>query len=242
MRNSGPNVSVSLKSPEDIARMRVAGRYASELLDYLAPQVAPGITTGELDRIAHDYQVNVQRVIPATLNYAPPGHRPYPASICTSVNHVVCHGIPGEKKLKAGDVINIDVTVIKDGWHGDSSRMFCVGAPSIQARRLVEVTYEAMWHGIRAIKPGAQLGDVGHTRQHFAEGHGYSIVREFCGHGIGRQFHEEPQVVHYGRPRTGLVLQPGMVRRDDGPAIGKRANPRTPRVDHRLDGEDHPRL
>ena len=204
-------MSVSLKSPEDVAKMRVAGRLASELLDYLAPQVGPGITTGEIDRIAHDYQVNVQQVVPATLNYAPPGHQPYPASICTSVNHVVCHGIPGDKKLKAGDIINVDVTVIKDGWHGDSSRMFYVGAPSIQARRLVEITYQAMWHGIRAIKPGARLGDLGHTIQQFAESHGFAIVREFCGHGIGRQFHEEPQVVHYGRPGTGLVLQPGMV-------------------------------
>ncbi len=145
---------VSVKSPDDIAKMRVAGRLAAELLDYLAPQVVPGITTGELDRIAHDYQVNVQNVVPATLNYAPPGHRPYPASICTSVNHVVCHGIPGDKKLKPGDIVNIDVTVIKDGWHGDTSRMFYVGTPSIQARRLVEVTYEAMWRGIRAVRRG----------------------------------------------------------------------------------------
>ena len=171
----------------------------------------PGITTGELDRIAHDYQVNVQKVVPATLNYAPPGHRPYPASICTSVNHVVCHGIPGDKKLRPGDIVNIDVTVIKDGWHGDTSRMFYVGAPSIQARRLVEVTYEAMWRGIRAVRPGAHLGDIGHTIQKFAESHHFSIVREFCGHGIGRQFHEEPQVVHYGRPGTGLKL----LARDD---------------------------
>jgi methionyl aminopeptidase len=204
-------VSVALKSPEDIAMMRVAGRLAAELLDFLAPHVQPGITTGELDRIAHEHQVNVQHVVPATLNYAPPGHRPYPASICTSVNHVVCHGIPGDKKLKPGDIVNIDVTVIKDGWHGDSSRMFYVGTPSIQAKRLVEATHEAMWRGIRAVKPGARLGDIGHTIQQFAESHHFSVVREFCGHGIGRQFHEEPQVVHYGRPGTGLLLQPGMI-------------------------------
>ncbi len=204
-------VSVPLKSPEDIAKMRVAGRLAAELLDFLEPHIQPGITTGELDRIAHDHQVNVQHVVPATLNYAPPGHRPYPASICTSVNHVVCHGIPGDKKLKSGDIVNVDVTVIKDGWHGDTSRMFYLGPPSIQAKRLVEATYEAMWRGIRAVGPGARLGDVGHTIQQFAESHHFSIVREFCGHGIGKQFHEEPQVVHYGRPGTGLQLLPGMV-------------------------------
>ena len=204
-------MSISLKSPDDIAKMRVAGRLAAELLDYLGPHVVAGVTTGELDRIAHDYQVNVQKVVPATLNYAPPGHRPYPASICTSVNHVVCHGIPGDKKLRPGDIVNVDVTVIKDGWHGDTSRMYYVGAPPIQARRLVEVTFEAMWRGIRAVKEGAHLGDIGHTIQKFAEGHHFSIVREFCGHGIGRQFHEEPQVVHYGRPGTGLKLQAGMI-------------------------------
>ncbi len=202
---------VKVKTSEEIARMRVAGRLASELLDHLTPHVRAGITTGELDDIAHAYQVDVQKVIPATLNYAPPGHSPFPATICTSVNHVVCHGIPGEKKLKPGDIVNVDVTVIKDGWHGDSSRMFYVGTPSIQARRLVETTYEAMWRGIRMVRPGAHLGDIGHTIQKFAEGQGYSIVREFCGHGIGAQFHEEPQVLHYGRPGTGLQLTPGMV-------------------------------
>ena len=204
-------MSVAIKSAQDIEGMRIAGRLAGELLDYLTPHVGPGITTGELDRLAHDYQVNVQHTIPATLNYQPPGHRPYPASICTSVNHVVCHGIPGDKKLKPGDIINIDVTVIKDGYHGDTSRMFYIGTPPIQAKRLVEVTYEAMWRGIRAVRPGAQLGDIGHTIQQFAEGHGFSIVREFCGHGIGRQFHEEPQVLHYGRPGTGMKLVPGMI-------------------------------
>jgi methionyl aminopeptidase len=191
--------------------MRVAGRLASELLDYLTPHVQPGVSTKDIDKLAHDYMVDVQHTIPATLNYAPPGHTPYPASLCTSVNHVVCHGIPGDRKLKAGDVVNVDVTVIKDGYHGDTSRMFYVGAPSIQAKRLCEVTYEAMWKGIRAIKPGAHLGDLGHVIQKHAETHGYSIVREFCGHGIGRNFHEEPQVLHYGRPGTGLKLQPGMI-------------------------------
>jgi methionyl aminopeptidase len=204
-------MSVSLKSAEDVAKMRVAGALAAEVLDYIAPHVTAGVTTGELDRLCHEYMVNVQHTVPAPLNYAPPGYQPYPASICTSVNHVVCHGIPGDKKLKAGDIVNIDVTVIKDGFHGDTSRMFYVGAPPIQARRLCEVTYEAMWHGIRAVKPGAHLGDIGATIQHYAESHGFSIVREFCGHGIGRQFHEEPQVLHYGRPGTGLKLQPGMV-------------------------------
>jgi methionyl aminopeptidase len=204
-------MAVQIKGPADIAGMRVAGRLASELLDYLTPFVKPGVTTGEIDKLAHDYMVDVQRTIPATLNYAPPGHSPYPASLCTSVNHVVCHGIPGDRRLKPGDIVNIDVTVIKDGYHGDTSRMFFIGAPSIQARRLVEVTYEAMWKGIRMVKPGAHLGDIGHVIQKHAESNGYSIVREFCGHGIGRQFHEEPQVLHYGRPGTGLKLQAGMI-------------------------------
>jgi methionyl aminopeptidase len=204
-------MSVDLKSPADVEGMRVAGRLASELLDFLAPMITAGVTTGDIDRAAHDYMVNVQKTIPATLNYAPPGYSPYPASLCTSVNHVVCHGIPGDRKLKDGDIINIDVTVIKDGYHGDTSRMFFVGKPSIQARRLVEITYDAMWRGIRAVRPGAHLGDIGAAIQRFAEGHGFSVVREFCGHGIGRNFHEEPQVLHYGRPGTGLELKSGMV-------------------------------
>jgi methionyl aminopeptidase len=204
-------MSVSIKTPEDIERMRVAGRLAAEVLDYLAPHIKPGVTTAEIDKLAHDYMVGVQNTIPATLNYAPPGHAPYPASLCTSINHVVCHGIPGDRKLKPGDIINVDVTVIKDGFHGDTSRMFFVGPPPIQAKRLVEVTYEAMWRGIRAVRPGAHLGDIGHTIQRHAESHGFSVVREFCGHGIGKQFHEEPQVLHYGRPGTGLKLQPGMI-------------------------------
>jgi methionyl aminopeptidase len=204
-------MSVSIKTPEDIAKMRVAGRLAAEVLDYLTPHIKPGIATADIDKLAHDYMTDVQGTIPATLNYAPPGHAPYPASLCTSLNHVVCHGIPGERKLKAGDIINVDVTVIKDGYHGDTSRMFFVGTPPIQAKRLVDVTYEAMWKGIRAVTPGAHLGDIGHTIQRHAEAHGFTVVREFCGHGIGRQFHEEPQVLHYGRPGTGLKLQPGMI-------------------------------
>src|SRR5437867_549566 len=202
---------IHLKTAEEIARMRVAGQLAGEVLDFVAPHVKPGVTTGELDRLCHDLIVEEQKAIPAPLNYAPPGYKPFPKSICTSVNHQVCHGIPGERKLKAGDILNIDVTVIKDGFHGDTSRMFYIGAPPIQARRLVDVTYEAMWRGIRTVKPGAQLGDIGATIQRYAESHGFSIVREFCGHGIGRQFHEEPQVLHYGRAGTGLKLQPGMV-------------------------------
>jgi len=168
------------------------------------------IATGEIDRLAHEYMVGVQQTVPATLEYAPPGHAPYPASLCTSVNHVVCHGIPGERKLKPGDIVNIDVTVIKDGYHGDTSRMFHVGTPSIQARRLVDVTYEAMWRGIRQVRPGAHLGDIGHAVQRHAESNGFSIVREFCGHGIGRKFHEEPQILHYGKPGTLEKLVAGM--------------------------------
>ncbi len=179
-------MSVSIKTPEEIDKMRIAGRLAGEVLDYIAPHVQAGITTEEIDRLCHDYIVNVQGAVPAPLNYAPHGNPPYPKSICTSINHQVCHGIPGDKKLKNGDIINIDVTPIKDGFHGDTSRMFYVGEPSIQARRLCEITHEAMWHGIRMVRPGAHLGDIGHAIQRHAEGHGYSVVREFCGHGIGR--------------------------------------------------------
>ncbi len=190
--------------------MRTAGRLAAEVLDFIADHVKPGITTGELDRLCHDYMTIDQQTIPAPLNYAPPGYQPYPKSVCTSVNHVVCHGVPGDKKLKPGDIINIDITVIKDGFHGDTSRMFYVGQPSIQAKRLCDITYECMWRGICVVKPGGFLGDIGHAIQNCAEGHGFSVVREFCGHGIGRKFHEEPQVLHYGRPGTGLRLEPGM--------------------------------
>ena len=204
-------MAVVLKTSEEIERMRVAGRLASEVLDFITPHVRAGISTGELNDLCHDYMVKVQKTVPAPLNYAPPGYKPYPKSICTSVNHVVCHGVPGEKKLKTGDIVNIDITVIKDGYHGDTSRMFYVGQPSIQARRLCEITFECMWRGIEAVRPGAHLGDVGFAIQTYAEQHGFSVVREFCGHGIGRKFHEEPQVLHYGRPGTGLRLQAGMI-------------------------------
>ena len=199
-----------LKSPEDLADMRVAGRLASEVLDFITPYVKPGVSTGTLDKLCHDYMVNVQGTVPAPLNYAPPGHRPYPKSICTSVNHQVCHGVPGDKVLRNGDIVNIDVTVIKEGWHGDTSRMFYVGEPSVQARRLCEVTYECMWKGIDVIRPGATLGDIGFAIQRHAESNGFSVVREFCGHGIGKRFHEEPQILHYGRAGQGLKLQAGM--------------------------------
>lgn len=201
----------TIKSAADIAAMRVAGRLAAEVLDYITPHVKPGVTTGELDRLCHDYMVDVQGTIPAPLNYCPPGHTPYPRSICTSVNHQVCHGIPGDRVLKSGDIVNLDITVIKDGYHGDTSRMFEVGTVALQARRLCQITYECMWRGIRAVKAGAHLGDIGHAIQTHAEGAGYSIVREFCGHGIGTRFHEDPQVLHYGRPGTGLKLQAGMI-------------------------------
>lgn len=203
-------MSIAIKNAEDIAGMRVAGRLAAEVLDFITPHVKPGVTTAELDRICHDYMVNVQGTTPAPLNYAPPGYRPFPKSICTSVNHQVCHGIPGDRVLKNGDIVNIDVTVIKDGYHGDTSRMFYVGEPSIAARRLCEVTYECMWLGIQQVRPGGHLGDIGHAIQTHAEKHGYSVVREFCGHGIGRRFHEEPQVLHYGKAGTLDRLVPGM--------------------------------
>jgi methionyl aminopeptidase len=203
-------MAVQFKNREEIEKMRLAGRLAAELLDYVTPYVRAGVTTGKLNDLCHAYMVEEQGTTPAPLNYAPPGYKPYPKSICTSVNHQVCHGIPGDRILKAGDIVNIDVTVVKDGFHGDSSRMFHVGEPSIQARRLVEVTYECMWRGIREVRPGAQLGDVGSAIQTHAEQHGFSVVREFCGHGIGRKFHEDPQVLHYGRRGTGLKLEPGM--------------------------------
>jgi len=203
-------MSITIKSPEEIEKMRVAGRLAAEQLDYIAQFVTAGITTAELDKLCHDYTINVQHAIPAPLNYAPSGHNPYPRSICTSVNHQVCHGVPSDKKLKNGDIINIDVTVIKDGYHGDSSRMYYVGEPSIQAKRLCEITYECLWLGIKVVKPGAHLGDIGQIIQRHAENSGYSVVREFCGHGIGREFHEDPQVLHYGKAGTGPKLEAGM--------------------------------
>jgi methionyl aminopeptidase len=203
-------MAIVIKSAEDIERMRVAGRLAAEVLDFITPHVKPGVSTGELDRLCHAYMVEVQGTTPAPLNYAPPGYRPYPKSICTSVNHQVCHGIPGDKVLKNGDIVNIDVTVIKDGYHGDTSRMFYVGEPSIAARRLCEVTYECMWLGIAQVRPGATVGDIGQAIQSHAEKHGFSVVREFCGHGIGRKFHEEPQILHYGRAGTLDTLAAGM--------------------------------
>ena len=204
-------MSIILKTPEEIEKMRVAGRLAAEVLDYITPFVKPGVTTGELDRLCHDYMVKVQGCIPAPLNYAPSGYKPYPNSICTSVNHQVCHGIPGDKQLKPGDIVNLDITTIKDGYHGDTSRMFMLGEPSIQARRLCEITFECLWQGIEQVRPGARLGDIGHAIQQHAEKAGYSVVREFCGHGIGARFHEEPQVVHYGKPGTGVELRPNMI-------------------------------
>ena len=210
MDGRGATSANKVKTPEEIEGMRVAGKLAAEVLDFIAPYVKPGVTTGYLDQLCHDYMIEVQDTVPAPLHYAPPGHRPYPKSVCTSVNHQVCHGVPGDKVLRHGDIVNIDVTVIKDGWHGDTSRMFYAGEPSVQAKRLCDVTYEAMWKGIDAVRPGATLGDIGYAVQRHAETHGYSVVREFCGHGIGRRFHEEPQILHYGRPGQGLELVQGM--------------------------------
>lgn len=198
-------MDITIKSPEEQARMRTAGRLAADVLDMIGAHVRPGISTGELDEICHDYIVNVQQAIPAPLNY-----RGFPKSICTSVNHVVCHGIPGERRLRQGDIVNIDVTVIKDGFHGDSSRMYFVGKPPIQGQRVSQVSFEAMWRGIEQVRPGNRLGDIGHAIQSFVEEQGCSVVREYCGHGIGRSFHEDPQVLHYGRPGTGLELREGM--------------------------------
>ena len=198
-------MAVTIKSPDEIERMRVAGRLAAQVLEMIGPHVKAGITTGELDAICHDYIVNVLHAIPAPLNY-----RGFPRSICTSVNHVVCHGIPGDRQLKDGDIINIDITVIKDDYHGDTSKMFFIGEPSILARRLVQTTYECMALGIAMVRPGVRLGDLGQAIQKHAEAHNYSVVREYCGHGIGREFHEEPQILHYGEPGTGLTLEEGM--------------------------------
>jgi methionyl aminopeptidase len=198
-------MSVSIKTEEETAKMRVAGRLAAEVLDMIEPYVRPGISTEEIDRICHDYMVNEQHTVPAPLNY-----RGFPKSICTSVNHQVCHGIPGERQLKNGDMLNIDITVIKDGFHGDTSKTFFVGEAPVIARRLAAITYECMCTGIRMVKPGARLGDIGHAIQRHAESHNYSVVREYCGHGIGREFHEDPQVLHYGRPDTGMHLEKGM--------------------------------
>lgn len=198
-------MAVTIKTPDEIEKMRVAGRLAGEVLQMIRPHVNAGISTSELDRICHDYIVNEQQAIPAPLNY-----RGFPKSICTSVNHVVCHGIPGDKVLKKGDAVNIDITVIKDGFHGDTSKMFFVGKPAVAVERLAQISHECMKIGIGMVKPGIHLGDIGHAIQKHAEAHHCSIVREYCGHGIGREFHEDPQVLHYGKPGTGMQLEAGM--------------------------------
>ena len=195
---------ISIYRPEDFAGMRAAGRLAAEALDMITPHVRPGVATGALDRLCHEFII-AHGAVPAPLNY-----RGYPKSICTSLNHVVCHGIPGERKLEDGDILNIDVTVILDGWHGDSSRMYAAGAPSTKARNLMDVTYEAMMRGVQAVQPGVTLGDIGHVIQNFVEAQRFSVVRDFCGHGIGRRFHEPPNVLHFGRPGEGPVLRHGM--------------------------------
>jgi methionyl aminopeptidase len=196
---------VTVKTPDEQEKMRAAGRLAASVLDMIEPFVQPGVSTDELDKRCHDFIVGELKSIPANLNY-----RGFPKTICTSVNHVVCHGIPGDKRLKSGDIINIDVTVIREGFHGDTSRMYFVGAPSVLARRLTTACYDAMWEGIRVVRPGAHLGDIGHAIQTFAENNGFSVVREYCGHGIGRIYHEDPQVLHYGKPGTGMELVTGM--------------------------------
>ncbi|WP_108126877.1 type I methionyl aminopeptidase [Saccharospirillum mangrovi] len=201
-------MAVTIKTADEIEKMRVAGRLAAEVLEMIEEHVQPGVSTGELDRICHDYIVNVQQAIPAPLNY---GNPPFPKSICTSVNHVICHGIPSDDKiLKKGDIVNIDVTVIKNGYHGDTSKMYFVGEAPAHLERLVRVTQECLYKGIELVKPGTRLGDIGHVIQQHAESNYYSVVREYCGHGIGAVFHEDPQVLHYGRPDTGLELKEGM--------------------------------
>jgi methionyl aminopeptidase len=198
-------MSVTIKTPEEIEKMRVAGRLAADVLYMIRPHVQPGMTTEELDSLCHDYIVTVQQAYPAPLNY-----KGYPKSICTSVNQVVCHGIPGPKRLKKGDIVNIDVTVRKDGYHGDTSKMFFVGDPPLIAKRVTQVSCECMRIGVEMVRPGIRLGDIGYAIQQHAETHGCSVVREYCGHGIGQEFHEEPQVLHYGKPGTGLALERGM--------------------------------
>jgi methionyl aminopeptidase len=198
-------MTIKIKTAEEIEKMRTAGRLAAEVLEMIAPRVQAGVTTDELNQICHDYIVNEQQAVPAPLNY-----HGFPKSICTSVNHQVCHGIPSQKKLKKGDIVNIDITVIKDGYHGDTSKMFYIDEPSILARRVCDVSYECLLRGIELVKPGARLGDIGHVIQTYAEGQNFSVVQEYCGHGIGKEFHEEPQVLHYGNPGTGVELKEGM--------------------------------
>ena len=198
-------MAITIKTVEEIEKMRTAGCLAAQVLEMIEPHVVPGVTTEKLDQICHDYIVDQQQAIPAPLNY-----HGFPKSICTSVNHQVCHGIPGSKKLKSGDIINIDITVIKDGFHGDTSKMFSVGNTSVLANRLIQTTQDAMWRGIDMVAPGVKLGDIGHAIQQLAEAAGFSIVREYCGHGIGKNFHEDPQVMHYGKLGTGMELRAGM--------------------------------
>ncbi len=200
-----PRRSIKIHGPEAFANMRRAGRLAAETLDMIAPHVRPGVTTEEIDRLCHQFIV-AHGAVPAPLNY-----RGFPKSTCTSINHVVCHGIPGDKRLRDGDIVNIDVTVILDGWYGDTSRMFCAGKPNVKAARLIDVTFEAMWRGIKAVRPGATLGDIGHAIQAYAEGERCSVVRDFCGHGLGRVFHDAPNIMHFGRPGEGDVLEAGML-------------------------------
>jgi methionyl aminopeptidase len=196
---------ITYKSPAEQEKMRVAGRLAAEVLDMITEHVRPGVSTDDLDRLCHEHIVKVQRAVPANLNY-----RGFPKTICASVNHVVCHGIPDDNELHSGDIINIDVTVIYEGYHGDTSRMYAVGKPSAQAKRLMDVCHEAMWRGIRAVQPGARLGDIGHAIQSYVETEDFSVVREYCGHGIGRVYHEDPQILHYGQAGTGIEIKPGM--------------------------------
>jgi len=199
-------MTVHIKTREDISKMRVAGKLAAEVLEMITPHVQPGVSTGELDSICHQFIVDEQQAIPAPLNY-----NGFPKSICTSINHVICHGIPSDGKLlKSGDIINIDITVIKDGYHGDTSKMFCVGDVSEHARRLIKVTQECLYKAINIVKPGITLGDIGHIIQTYGEAQNYSIVQEYCGHGIGRIFHEEPQILHYGKPHSGMQIVEGM--------------------------------
>ncbi|HEX6994283.1 MAG TPA: type I methionyl aminopeptidase [Gammaproteobacteria bacterium] len=198
-------MTITVKTPEEQDKMRVAGRLAADVLDMIGEHVRPGVSTDELNRICHEYIVDELGAVPAPLNY-----RGFPKSICTSVNHVVCHGIPSDKRLKNGDILNIDVTVIKDGFHGDTSRMFFVGEPTVIGERLTRICHDAMWRGINVVRPGARIGDIGHAIQSFVEQNRFSVVREYCGHGIGRQFHEDPQILHYGKPGTGVELVPGM--------------------------------
>lgn len=198
-------MSITIKTPEEITKMRIAGKLAAEVLQMIEPHVKPGITTDELDKICHDYIVNEQQAIPAPLNY-----HGFPKSICTSVNNQICHGIPSDKKLKSGDIINVDITVIKDGYHGDTSKMFLIGKPSILAERLCRISRECLFTGLEMVKPGIHLGDIGHAIAKHAESNNFSVVREYCGHGIGVNFHEDPQVLHYGKPGSKEILEEGM--------------------------------